>query len=65
MINWILKVLGLDGHEEIDFMRKSLFDEKKQAIRDLQRINKRFRFIISANNIDLVIRDIHDIKGGK
>lgn len=65
MINWLLKLIGMDGHEEIDFVKQSILAEKKQAIQDLKRINKRFRFIIDANDIDLVIRDIHELRRGR
>lgn len=62
---WIKKILGLNGHEEINFVKESLFNEKKRAIEDLKRINKRFKLIIDANDIELVIRDMEDIRQGK
>jgi len=65
MTKWIRKLLGLGGHEEINKEREALFVEKQQAIKDLKRINKRFRFIIESKNIDLVIREIEDVRCGK
>jgi hypothetical protein len=65
MTSWIKKLLGLNGHDEINQEREALFVEKKQAINDLKRINKRFKFIIESKNIDLVIREIEDVRIGK
>ena len=65
MTIWILKILGLDGHEEIEATKKQLLNEKKQAVADLKRINRRFKFVINADSIELALKDIDNIRIGK
>ena len=66
MRNWLKKVLGLyENDKKAESIKKSSLTEKEKAIKDLKRINKRFRFIIEADNINLVIRDIDKIRTGK
>ena len=65
MKKWLRKLLGLNDHEKLDMAKESLFIEKKKALDDLKRINKRFKLIIDAQNIELVVKDIDQIRNGK
>lgn len=65
MKSWILKILGLNGHEKIEVTKGQLFNEKRQAIADLKRINRQFKFVINADSIELALRDIDNIRKGK
>lgn len=62
MTKWIKKLLGLDNHEEIDQAKQTLFQEKQDAIKALKKINKRFRFVIESEDINLVIRNIDNLR---
>ena len=62
---WILKILGLNGHEKIEIAKKQLLDDKRQAVADLKRINRQFKFVINADSIELALRDIDKIRKGK
>ena len=62
MTKWIRKLLGLGNHQEIDQAKETLFQEKQDALKAIQKINKKFRFVVDSKNIDLVIRNIDNIR---
>ena len=62
MTKWIRQLLGLGNHQEIDQAKQTLFQEKQEAIKALKKINKRFTFIIDSEDINLVIKNIDDIR---
>jgi hypothetical protein len=62
MTNWVTKLLGLGNHKEIDEAKNNLFQQKQKDIRTLKEINKRFKFVIESENIELIIRNMDTIR---
>jgi len=64
-MNILKKLLGLNGHEEINTLKKEIKVLRESDVKDLQDINKRLRLTIESGTIDVVIKDIKEVMGGK
>lgn len=60
-MNWLRKLLGLDGHEEINRLRLEITSDKQKSLDNVKSINKKLRIYIEKGNIELVVRDIKEV----
>lgn len=64
-MNWLRKLLGLDGHDKINEVKQEIRVGRDTTLKDLKKLNKRFRLTIESGTIEVVIKDINEIAEGK
>lgn len=65
MINLLRKLLGLNGHEEINALKEELKVRRELDLKDIKKLNKRLQIQIESGTIEIVIKNIKEITEGK
>lgn len=65
MIKAIYKLLGIASKKELDKMKRELNLERKKNINDIKLFRRKLRADIVAKNVEIIIKNIHEIGEGK
>jgi len=65
-MNWLLKILvPKDLRKEVVELQEKIEEVRKNQIKEVKSNTKRLKFKINSGEIEVVIKQINDIKDGK